>query len=78
MAVAREYTQGVDEAWSTTIRPPVEIDMRARKVELVTRQIVGYLLSDVQVPNRWKTWVGPVSLLLGIVPAYAACALSVR
>lgn len=52
--------------------------MRARKVELVTRQIVGYLLSDVQVPNRWKTWVGPVSLLLGIVSAYAACALSVR
>ncbi len=78
MTVAREYTQGEDEAWSTMIRPTVEIDMRARKVELVTRQIVGYLLSEVQVPNRWKTWIGPASLLLGIVLAYAASMLSVR
>ncbi|WP_269454269.1 hypothetical protein [Nocardia farcinica] len=44
----------------------------------MTRQIVGYLLSDVQVPNRWKTWIGPVSLLLGIVLASAASVLSVR
>lgn len=78
MAVAMERTKDGDESWATMIRPLVEVDMRGRKVELVTQQIIGYLLSQILAPNRWKTWIGPVSLLLGIVLAYAASMFSVR
>ncbi|WP_067694056.1 hypothetical protein [Nocardia jejuensis] len=78
MQVARERTQGDDEAWATMIRPAVEIDLRARKVELVTQQIITYLLSEIRVPNRWKTWIGPASLLLGVALAYTASMLSIR
>lgn len=74
--VAREKANG-DESFAIMIRPGVETDMRARKVEMATHQIINYLLAEVRVPNRWKTWVGPILLLLGIVLAYAGAMLSI-
>jgi hypothetical protein len=67
-----------DETFATMNLPAFETDLRARKVEMVTHSIISYLLTEVQVPNRWKTWVGPGVLLLGILLAYAASMLSVR
>lgn len=67
-----------DEIYAAMIRPNVEIGFRASKAEMATHHVVTYLLAEVQVPTRWKSWVGPILLLLGIVLAYAGAMLSIR
>lgn len=67
-----------DEIYAAMIRPNVEIGFRASKAEMATHHVVTFLLAEVQVPTRWKTWVGPILLLLGIVLAYTGAMLSIR
>ncbi|WP_327096583.1 hypothetical protein OIE68_42870 [Nocardia vinacea] len=73
-----QYTKDGDEAWAKMIRPTVEVLMRANKAGLAADTIAQNLLATVAVPNRWRTWIGPIALLLGIMIAYLATMFSVR
>jgi hypothetical protein len=76
--VALEHTNDGDEFYATMFRPVVEVKMTANKAALAADTIARFLLATTAVPNRWRTWIGPSSLLLGIALAYAATMLSVR
>ncbi|MFF0495183.1 hypothetical protein ACFYU5_02150 [Nocardia aobensis] len=75
--IAIEASNG-DKVFGAMQQPTMEAYMLAQKAVLTNRGIVGYLLSEVQVPKRWTTWIGPGTLLLGIFLAYAASMFSVR
>ncbi|WP_305779499.1 hypothetical protein [Nocardia nova] len=77
LAMATEMAHG-DGTVGADQRLALEAKMVAEKAVQTNRGIVGYLMSEVQVPSHWKTWVGPVTLLLGILLAYAASMFSVR
>lgn len=76
--VVNELTNGVDDGTAKLIEPGVRTHFLASKADLVSTDTARYLLATVAVPTRWKTWVGPLSLGLGIVLAYGATMLGVR